>query len=130
MSPPPPALAPADNVMHRSPLPAYITGGLAVSAAGVGTVFGAVALSDKSDFDKQPHLVRSADTGENHALVADMAFGVAITLAVTSAVLYFTRDEAVTASTSKNETDEDKAHASGWRPAPERAAVASASPRS
>ncbi len=110
VSPPPPALAPADNVMHRSPLPAYITGGLAVSAAIVGTVFGAIALSDKSDFDKNPTSSK-ADTGENHALVADMAFGVAITLAVTSAVLYFTRDEAVTASTSKNETDEDKAHA-------------------
>ncbi len=110
VSPPPPALAPADNVMHRSPLPAYITGGLAVSAAVVGTVFGAIALSDKSNFDKNP-TSNGADTGENHALVADMAFGVAITLAVTSAVLYFTRDEAVTPSTSKNETEHDKARA-------------------
>jgi hypothetical protein len=101
-SPPPPALAPADNVMHRSPLPAYITGGLAIAAAGVGTVFGAIALSDKSNFDKHP-TSDGADTGENHALVSDMAFGVAITLAVTSAVLYFTRDEAVTPSTSKYE---------------------------
>ena len=101
-SPPPPAIAPADNVMHRSPVPAYVTGGLAVGAAIVGTVFGAVALGDKSNFDKHP-TSDGADTGENHALVSDMAFGVAITLAVTSAVLYLTRDEAVTPSTSKNE---------------------------
>ena len=34
--------------------PAFITGGLAIAAAGVGTVFGVLALNDKSKFDKNP----------------------------------------------------------------------------
>jgi hypothetical protein len=70
-------------------VPALITGGLAVVALGVGTVFGVMALQDKSDFDKNPTSSK-ADDGENHALIADMAFGVAVTLGVTSAVLFFT----------------------------------------
>jgi hypothetical protein len=47
-----------------------------------------MALQDKSDFDKAPTSSK-ADDGENHALIADMAFGVAVTLGVTSAVLFF-----------------------------------------
>jgi hypothetical protein len=96
--PPPPAAAPAATAPPppppepRSKLPAYITGGLAVVAAGVGTVFGVMALGDKSDFDKTP-TSQKADDGENHALIADMAFGVAVTLGVTSAVLFLTNDE-------------------------------------
>lgn len=88
--PPPPAPVPAEP---RSKLPAYVTGGLAVVAAGVGTVFGVMALSDKSDFNKNP-TSSTADDGENHALIADMAFGVAITFGVTSAVLFLTHDDA------------------------------------
>ncbi len=88
--PPPPAPPPAEP---RSKLPAYATGGLAVVAAGVGTGFGVMALSDKSDFDKNP-TSSTADDGENHALIADMAFGVAITFGVTSAVLFLTKDDA------------------------------------
>jgi hypothetical protein len=76
----------------RSKLPAFITGGLAIVAIGVGTGFGIAALSKKSDFDKNPNAA-DADTGENFALVADMAFGVAITLGVTSAVLFLTKDD-------------------------------------
>ena len=84
--PPPPAPEP------RSKVPAYVTGGLAVVAAGVGTVFGVMALSDKSDYDKNP-TTQKADDGDTHALIADMAFGVALTFGVTSAVLFFTKDE-------------------------------------
>ncbi len=88
----------------RSKLPAFITGGLAIVAIGVGTGFGIAALSKKSDFDKNP-TADTADTGENFALVADMAFGVAITLGVTSAVLFLTNDDdaapAKTASAKK-----------------------------
>jgi hypothetical protein len=86
--PPPPELPPEP----RSMVPAFITGGLAVAAAGVGTAFGIMALSDKSDYDKNP-TAEKADDGENHALIADMAFGVAVTMGVTSAVLFLTRDE-------------------------------------
>jgi hypothetical protein len=59
----------------------------------VGVVFGVLALNDKSTFDKTP-TSSTADSGENHALICDMAFGVAVTLGVTSAVLFLTSDEA------------------------------------
>ena len=85
-APPPPPIEP------RSKVPAFVTGGLAVVAAGVGTVFGVMALSNKSDFDKNP-TSQTADDGDTHALIADMAFGVALTFGVTSAVLFFTKDE-------------------------------------
>jgi hypothetical protein len=94
---PPPETKPTEPVKEekheaRSKLPAWITGGLAIVAVGVGTTFGVLALSKKSDFDKNP-TADTADTGENFALVADMAFGVAITLGVTSAVLFLTKDD-------------------------------------
>ena len=89
-TPPPPPPPPPEP---RSKLPAYITGGLAVAAAGVGTIFGIMALGDKSDYDKNPTSSK-ADDGENHALIADMAFFVAVTLGVTSAVLFLTKDDA------------------------------------
>ncbi len=76
----------------HSKIPAFITGGLAIVAVGIGTGFGIAALDKKSQYDKTP-TSDLADTGENFALVADMAFGVAITLGVTSAVLFLTKDD-------------------------------------
>jgi hypothetical protein len=76
----------------HSRAPAYITGGLAIAAAGVGTVFGILALGNKSDFNKNPTNA-TADSGENHALISDMSFFVAVTLGVTSAVLFLTKDD-------------------------------------
>jgi hypothetical protein len=93
----------------RSKLPAFITGGLAIVAVGVGTGFGIAALMKKSDFDKTP-TSDIADTGENFALVADMAFGVAITLGVTSAVLFFTNDDDAPAAASPAKTSGAHAH--------------------
>lgn len=87
--PPKPAEPPKEP---RSKVPAFITGGLAVAAAGVGTVFGILALGKQSDFKTSPS-ADTADTGENFALVADMSFGVAITLGITSAVLFLTNDD-------------------------------------
>jgi hypothetical protein len=89
MAPPPAPQAP------RSLVPAIVTGALAVAAAGVGTVFGVIALGNKSDFDKNP-TTQTADDGDTHALIADMAFGVAVTFGVTSAVLFLTKDESTT----------------------------------
>lgn len=103
---PPPPPAPAPPPEPRSKVPAFVTGGLAVVAAGIGTVFGVIALKDKSDFDKNP-TADKADDGENHALISDMAFGVAVTLGVTSAVLFLTNDEqpaAAGAATSAKHT--------------------------
>jgi len=101
---PPPAPAPIAASLPASPpaIPppasphslaaAFVTGGLAVVAAGVGTVFGVMALNDKSDFDKNP-TTHTADNGDTHALISDMSFGVALTFGITSAVLLLTSDE-------------------------------------
>lgn len=101
LAPPPPvAPAPAPPPAEvRSLIPAYITGGLAIAAAGVGTVFGVLALNDKSSFDKNP-TTSTADNGDTHSLIADMAFGVAVTFGVTSAVLFLTKDEPTPAAAS------------------------------
>jgi hypothetical protein len=96
---PPPAPAPAAPLPPASPLPAYITGGIAVAAVGVGTVFGIMALNDKSDFDKNP-TSGTADDGDTHSLIADMAFGIGLTFGVTSAVLFLTKDEVAAGTTS------------------------------
>jgi hypothetical protein len=65
----------------------------------VGTIFGIKALGAKSDFDKTPTGTAADDT-ERNALIADMAFGVAITLGVTGVVLLTSDDSAAPASAS------------------------------
>jgi hypothetical protein len=105
--PPPPPAPPAAAAPPPPPppppppskLPAFITGGLAVAAAGVGAVFGVMALNDKSNFDKNP-TTSTADDGDTHSLISDMAFGVAITFGVTSAVLFLTKDESTATASS------------------------------
>jgi hypothetical protein len=99
-APPPPVVASLPASPPPIPPPAsphslaaaFVTGGLAVAAAGVGTVFGVMALNDKSDFDKNP-TTHTADNGDTHALISDMSFGVALTFGITSAVLFLTSDE-------------------------------------
>jgi hypothetical protein len=76
---------------ERSKLPAYITLGVGVAAAGVGTVFGIMALSAKDDFNQNP-TTDNADKADRNALIADMAFGVALTLGITGIVLLTTDD--------------------------------------
>ncbi len=76
----------------RSKLPAYITLGIAGASAVVGTIFGIQALGSKSDFDDNP-TNDAADDVERNALIADMAFGVAITLGVTGIVLLTSGDD-------------------------------------
>jgi hypothetical protein len=75
-----------------------VTGAVAIVAAGVGTVFGIVALNESHDFNKPGGATtQKADDGENNALVADMMFGIAITFGVTSAVLFLSNDAPATA---------------------------------
>ncbi len=93
--PPPPPPEP------RSKIPAYVTGAVAIVAAGVGTGFGIKALGQSSDFKDSPTTKR-ADDGENNALVADMMFGIAITFGVTSAVLFLSGNDAPPAAAAKN----------------------------
>ena len=64
----------------------YITGAGAIIGLGVGTAFGLKALSDKKDYDANPTR-DTRDKGTRDALIADMGFGIGITLAVTSLVL-------------------------------------------
>ncbi len=87
--PPPPAL----ETNERSMLPAYITLGLAGAGLVTGSVFGIQALSARSDFNDDPTAAR-ADRVERNALIADMAFGIAITLGITGIVLLTSGDDA------------------------------------
>lgn len=88
-APPPPPPPPAPE---RSKVPAYVTLGIAGASAIVGTVFGIQALSAKSDYDDRP-TSDAADDVERNALIADMAFGVAVTLGVTGVVLLTSSDD-------------------------------------
>ncbi len=86
---PAPAPAPTEPPApppKKSKVPAYVTLGIAGAGLIVGGIFGAKALGDKSKFNDHP-TNDNADTTERDALIADMAFGVAITLGVTGVVL-------------------------------------------
>lgn len=85
----PPSSTPAEE---RSMVPAYVTLGLAGAGLVVGSIFGAQALSAKSDFNDSPSS-KKADDVERNALIADMAFGVAVTLGLTGIVLLTSPDE-------------------------------------
>jgi PEGA domain len=115
VAPPPPEAGPGPVVVVAAPQPhsitaAVITGAAAIVAVGIGTTFGILALNDKSNFNNDP-TTATADSGENHALIADMSFGVAITLGVTSLVLLLSRDDvapvaaAATASATPRKRD-------------------------
>lgn len=67
----------------------WVTTGIAGVGLVTGTVFGFLALSAQSDFDVSP-TTDAADRGETFALVADLAFGVAIAAGITAIVLYAT----------------------------------------
>jgi hypothetical protein len=78
---------PAIRSGGHSRLPAYLSAGVAVLAAGAGTAFGVVALSDKKTFERDP-TPENASRRNSDALVADISFGVALAAAVTSAALF------------------------------------------
>ena len=80
--PPPPPPPPPE----RSAVPAIVTLSLAGAGLVTGTIFGVKALQEKQDFEDMPTTDR-ADDVERYALIADMSFGIAITLGVTGIVL-------------------------------------------
>jgi hypothetical protein len=66
-----------------------------------GTVFGIMALNSKSKFNDNP-TTESADAAERNALIADMSFGIALTLGITGIVLLTAKDkDADTAAAAK-----------------------------
>jgi hypothetical protein len=81
----------------RSRVPGYVTLGIAGASAIVGTIYGIKALGSKSDFNDAPSTSRADDT-ERNALIADMAFGVTLTLGITGLVLLLTEDSAARAA--------------------------------
>lgn len=89
--PEPPPQPPPPPPEEKSMVPAYVTLGIAGAGAVVGTIFGIMALGKKSDYDDAP-TADKADAVERNALIADMAFGVAITLGVTGVVLLTSSD--------------------------------------
>jgi hypothetical protein len=87
--PPPAPVAAAP----RSRVPGYVTLGIAGASAVVGSIFGIKALGDKQEFEDDP-TTKHADDVERNALIADMAFGVTLTLGITGIVLLVADDPA------------------------------------
>jgi hypothetical protein len=84
-------------------VPAYVTLGLAGAGVIVGTTFGILALSAKSDFNKSP-TSDNADKVDRNALVADMSYAVALTFGVTGAVLLLSSNDNAEKSASNKST--------------------------
>lgn len=91
LTPPPTSLPAPAAVQERSRVPGYVTLGIAGASAVVGTIFGLRALADKDKFNDAPS-TRHADNVERNALIADMAFGVTLTLGITGIVLLVADD--------------------------------------
>ncbi|MDQ3032389.1 MAG: PEGA domain-containing protein [Myxococcota bacterium] len=83
------AIEPAPPVDSGPSTGVWVTTAVAGVGLVTGTVFGFLALSAQSDFDASP-TADAADRGETFALVADLAFGVAIAAGITAIVLYAT----------------------------------------
>jgi hypothetical protein len=99
---PPPVFPPGGGILPPKPtgprpIPpaAWVFGGVAVVAAGVGTTFGLLARGKKSDLDKlgcSPFCTESqVSSMKSMALVADIGFGAAIVSAGVATVLFVTR---------------------------------------
>jgi len=89
---PPAAVAAVEPAKNRSKVPAIVTLGLAGAALVSGTIFGILALDSKSKYDSNPSAGLADDT-ERNALIADMSFGIALTLGITGVVLITTDDD-------------------------------------
>jgi hypothetical protein len=72
---------------------AYLVVGLAGAATTVGAILGFKALGEKRDFDNGDKTAERVEAIEKNAVMADMAFGAAIALGITGAVLWLTANE-------------------------------------
>ena len=85
------------------------TGGVAIAAAIVGTVFGLRALStrpsssDATGPGKTPQDLRNQNVdAHNYAVVADVAFAISLVSAGTAGYLYFSRDAETSPTGARN----------------------------
>lgn len=84
----PPAPLP-EREPEGTPAALYVGAGLAGVGLVAGSVFGFMALSEKSDFNDNP-TTEAADRGERYALIADISLGVAVAAGVATVVMYLT----------------------------------------
>jgi hypothetical protein len=87
---------------ESSMVPAYVTLGLGGAGLIAGTIFGILALDAQSKYKANPSAAL-ADETERNAIIADMSFGLAVTLGVTGIVLLTSGDQdaATTAKAGK-----------------------------
>jgi hypothetical protein len=79
---------PSDPSTQRGTV-ALVAAGVAVLSAGVGVVFGVLALQDKNDYGKHP-TYSNVDDGTNDAAYADGCIALPVAAGVTSLVLSLT----------------------------------------
>jgi hypothetical protein len=108
LSPPPAASLAPSTPVERSRVPGYVTLGIAGASAVVGTIFGLKALSDQKDFKDAPS-TRGADDTERNALIADMSFGVTLTLGITGIVLLVADDPVPEQTTGRSTLPTERA---------------------
>ena len=80
---------------ERTLVPTLVLGGLALGTLGGGTYFGLQARSARTQFDATPFQAEAttlAATGQRSQLTANVLFGSAAVLALTSAIVYFVQD--------------------------------------
>jgi hypothetical protein len=98
-----PATMPSEPAAERrSNVVGYALLGVAGAGLVVGSVFGIQALGDKSDFNGGEKTTSKADSAEKNALIADMAFGAALTLGITGAVLLISNSGGSTTGQEKS----------------------------
>jgi hypothetical protein len=86
----PPPGSPAEYpARRRSDVPAYVLIGVAGAGIVVASVFGGLAISDKSNFNRHPTNA-NADTTHTHAEISDIAFGVSGAIGITGIILLLT----------------------------------------
>lgn len=98
-----------DRAQPSNIVPAAVTLGLAGVSGVIGGIFGVKALSRKKSFNDSPTAKRADDT-ERNALIADMAFGVTLTLGITGAVLLLTHEDSGSRTATTNSTSTAKLH--------------------
>lgn len=109
LPPPPPPPSPVTQPepveeKKRSIVPAAVTLGLGGAGLIAGTVFGIMALNAKGKFKDDP-TTENADAAERNALIADMSFGVALTLGITGIVLLTSKEPATQTAKRKQKND-------------------------